>query len=860
MKSAIVKKDSETTGSELAVSGYNYSFDMPDESVTIVVTFEGLPITIKKAAADPCAVINKEYTSEAPLYDLTRLVIINDAKEGTVQYKEDTTYDLPQGLKIEDGKIIGTPTVLYENGKRTDIHVTGKNGTEAVLKLNVIVSTKQQVQESTSERLTIDEEKKEINLNGTSAVIQEMKLADGTTVTGIYADDDQDGKPDGKSAMYSADLSDYVIKGVDRQNSDRSVRITMLSGSVGTIYGAYNSQMSYTDSDAVVVDVQGGTVNNVYGLGSGASLDGCVAVKTGKNATVGTAAIKDASYAFFAGSLLDKAGAITLDKKYVVNELLSGDSLVVKEFATIIANARVELTGTFTLERGTECTINKGVKADKFTTNGNLSKIWFHDNCEFGSFKPNYCWVTIEEDAKLTADDIKAQNTSGKIIHKGVVSGKTFNSTAKWLVIGSFAEDTDISDWSKLYFKVTATSNMEGITGYSSAEDFGWSDSEDGNGLDYYLPGNTTQNITYVDVPGYTAVLSVNGGEAVEGDANGRCALTFPQEKSEIYVEYIAKQITCTKQYSDPVVVKDTEYTAEDPAYDLNQLKLENDTSLRYGSAKKYRIKTGSKLPDGLILQDGKVVGTPADTAETTETVFRITGRNGSEAECKVVFTVEEAGYKVTDLTKELDVKEYSDIDLKGHSVVIMSDASDGSGKKVSIYPDDDHDGVADSGRALKIGGKTSYDLSSRSIYGYKDNTPYEGDISIYMYGGSIGGLFGAGTSSKGTAQAKVDGTVSLYVKGGTISYRTAGAYNADVKKVELYATGGSFYQYVYGLQEASADDLVFHFTDKAHMAQTPFGETYSMYFAKSGTVRKNADIRIGASGSQVAFADYKTV
>lgn len=128
------------------------------------------------------------------------------------------------------------------------------------------------------------------------------------------------------------------------------------------------------------------------------------------------------------------------------------------------------------------------------------------------------------------------------------------------------------------------------------------------------------------------------------------------------------------------------------------------------------------------------------------------------------------------------------------------------------------------------------------------------------MYGGSIGGLFGAGTSSTGSAQAKVNGTVSLYVKDGTISYRTAGAYNADVKKVELYATGGSFYQYVYGLQEASADDLIFHFTDKAHMAQTPFRETYSMYFAKSGTVRNNADIRIGASGSQVAFADYKTV
>lgn len=42
---------------------------------------------------------------------------------------------------------------------------------------------------------------------------------------------------------------------------------------------------------------------------------------------------------------------------------------------------------------------------------------------------------------------------------------------------------------------------------------------------------------------------------------------------------------------------------------------------------------------------------------------------------------------------------------------MIMPDASDGSGKKVSIYPDDNHDGIADSGRALKIGGKTSYDL-----------------------------------------------------------------------------------------------------------------------------------------------------
>ena len=170
-----------------------------------------------------------------------------------------------------------------------------------------------------------------------------------------------------------------------------------------------------------------------------------------------------------------------------------------------------------------------------------------------------------------------------------------------------------------------------------------------------------------------------------------------------IDVEYRPTQLTCSKRYADPIAVKGTEYTAEDPLYDLTMLQISNDTTEKYGSDKKYQVKEGSALPDGLQLENGLVTGTPSDAAETTDVVFTITGRNGGEVDCTVTITVKEAGYKITDLNEDVTVSKNNEIDLKGHSVVVLSDPSDSS--KTSIYPDDDHDGVADHGKALKIGG-----------------------------------------------------------------------------------------------------------------------------------------------------------
>ena len=91
----------------------------------------------------------------------------------------------------------------------------------------MIVSKVQKIQESTIERLTVDEENKTISLNGTSAVFQQTGTSDnGVILTGIYADDDRDGKADGRQAMYSGDLSGYTIYGISGIDYDRPIRIT----------------------------------------------------------------------------------------------------------------------------------------------------------------------------------------------------------------------------------------------------------------------------------------------------------------------------------------------------------------------------------------------------------------------------------------------------------------------------------------------------------------------------------------------------------------------------------------------------------------------------------------------------------
>ena len=67
------------------------------------------------------------------VYDLTQIKINDDGQTGTVKYAQSNSNPLPEGLKIVDGKIVGTPEKAYEDGFDAKVVITGKNFTRATV-------------------------------------------------------------------------------------------------------------------------------------------------------------------------------------------------------------------------------------------------------------------------------------------------------------------------------------------------------------------------------------------------------------------------------------------------------------------------------------------------------------------------------------------------------------------------------------------------------------------------------------------------------------------------------------------------------------------------------------------------------
>ena len=83
-------------------------------------------------------------------------------REGEVTYEIDETNGLPEGLSLIDGKVVGTASKLYEDGKNVIVHVTGRNGSKAQLSLNVIVSNEEKKQDNQDGRIVVDEDEKDV--------------------------------------------------------------------------------------------------------------------------------------------------------------------------------------------------------------------------------------------------------------------------------------------------------------------------------------------------------------------------------------------------------------------------------------------------------------------------------------------------------------------------------------------------------------------------------------------------------------------------------------------------------------------------------------------------------------------------
>ena len=849
LEKVVFRESDETQDNELTETSGKYTFAMPKKPCIVTVSTKGKQIKASKTVSDPSAVLGQKYTAEKPLYDMSDVVILNDGKEGKVTYEMDKDYILPEGLELDGGLIIGTPTSAYEDGKKAVIYITGKNGTRTQITLNVVVSKEQKIQD--------------ISLNGTSVVLQAAENsaeassdetgAESPVITEIYIDSNKDGQADNKTPLVSGDLSEYTVVGVDDSEFKRSVKITMLGGSVKKIYGAVDSELSFSGRDAVAVVIKGGNVGEVYAIVN-TQVDGTISYENCTGAVI-TGGLVSGSTSTYTGALLRTAkDNIMIYKKYTVTEKLAANDFDLDNESEVSVEAPLELTGYLRMYEKSKLTATAAITAGSLSFSRNSS-------AQFdGDVKINTLYMTsynnvliIGAESEFETDEVKISDSWAKVYQKGTFKcpSDKFSNEGTWVKAGEFAEGVDAGEWAGIYYNVErGTTNMKGtsvsIPTQSRVVEY--------EGL-IYARNNSLVTAEYTDVPGYTVYVSINGGDPIKGDS-GSAQVATANTVMSATADYVADQIAVTKKYADPVIVADTSYTAEEPVYDLSALDVTGDTTSAYGTDMQYRVKSGSKLPEGLVLADGKITGKTSETGETDVT-FVVTGRNGTSVDVNVKFTVKAAGTEVSDINKVVTDASVSKINLAGCSVVIIADPSNSS--KSSIYMDADHDGIADNNRALKIGGETSYDLSKCKIYGYTDgDNAYTGDISIVLRSGTVGSLYGVGSNESGAANVTVEGDVTVKVLGGTVRTEIYGAYNAHAATVNFVAEGGKIYKKACGAYNSDVQTMNFAFTKTAMMyADDNYSNTgeEELYVTSGGSVSGDVNAEVGVLSTREAFA-----
>jgi hypothetical protein len=79
--------------------------------------------------------------------------------------------------------------------------------------------------------------------------------------------------------------------------------------------------------------------------------------------------------------------------------------------------------------------------------------------------------------------------------------------------------------------------------------------------------------------------------------------------------------------------------TTDNPLYDLATITISNDTEVTNGYVT-YAVKSGNTLPDGLVIKNGKIYGTPTTASDTEQKVtFVIRGMNQTTAEFVLTFS-----------------------------------------------------------------------------------------------------------------------------------------------------------------------------------------------------------------------------
>lgn len=818
LTSAMVKKASEDNPSDMAedagTSG-KYGFDMTKEAAEVEITFTGKQIVLGKTVQDPVAKLNKETTAEKPLYNMKDVTISNDGREGEVTYELDKTFGLPEGLVLADGKIYGTPTKAYEQGKKTVIKVTGKNDTVAALTLNIIVTAGDAGQTGQDGRILIDEENKEINLLGSSVVLE-----NNAGQTAVYLDDNLDGIADRDVPVYQEDLSEYIIYGIKDADFKKSVRITMNGGDVKAIYGSMASEITAADRDAVDIRILGGKINTEVAVVSDTIVDGTVALTIGKDAECTSPVVQKGNSSYI-GYYLNRQGIVSIGGSYTLRESLTADSMKV--------------------EASSVCTILKEVTLTaEQTTIGSKAELYNDGILNTVNLDASYSSARLYNNGTLNASDIKV-GTQAEIRNKGSLSCTgTFNNSGKLVMCSGTIVQED-NEWSGVYYPVTCETELENTK--ITCSDFYTVNEDDKS--DFYAVGGISYAVSCTTAAGFDAYYIVNDTEPVLV-ADREFSFKMPRQAVSIKIIYVPTDIEVQKQFADPVGVVGCKYTSEEPLYDLTTLNIVNDTNTLYGGNIRYRIANGSALPQGLSLIDGKIVGTPKVADKEGKKVrITVTGRNGTSVDIELLVKIAADDSGQADIN---NVVTYSGsiMDLHGHSVVIC--AARGDSKKTSVYLDENRDGIPDSMAGFKINGSMALDLSDVKVYGCqaKDELTDSAQISIHMQGGQVGELHGCyGTKS---SPVTVD-EVSVIITGGTVYYAVSGATYTSAKMINLDITGGTFKGNVYGANMPNdAGNVHFRFQERAGYEKTNSSLNYRMYAVNGGTVAGNVEAMVGTN------------
>ncbi len=257
---------------------YEFGFTMPRKETVIRAEYVPKDIEVETHFADPVGVVNHAYTEAAPLYDLTTVTILNDTTTtygSSVKYALKSGATLPAGLKLSNGKIIGTPTKQNGEGITVGFVITGRNGSTTTLNLNI--SIKEEGYEVVDINDVVNVSSYTIDLQGNSIVV--IQDSADSTKASIYPDFNQDKVADCNQPLQiggknSYTLGSYSIYGyrdtVNPYNGD--ISITVVSGTVGKIYGAYGTS-SYNKTvinGDVTINMMGGgfqnAANRIYGV------------------------------------------------------------------------------------------------------------------------------------------------------------------------------------------------------------------------------------------------------------------------------------------------------------------------------------------------------------------------------------------------------------------------------------------------------------------------------------------------------------------------------------------------------------------------------------------------------------------